>query len=158
MNVQLVKKIVQKKKFDRLEEVMVIPNGFTNLLDFDSVRGNQEERILLITESDEKLYEKLALMPETLEVGNAKIVHGHQWKWGGKPWRLIQAESVGSPVFFGHSHTSCLIEDNSKKNIEFGIPYYLNNNILVNVGAVVIDREWVLYDSEKNTATFMKVI
>ena len=40
---------------------MIIPEGFPELLTFPSVRGNQEERILLITETDDPLREKLGL-------------------------------------------------------------------------------------------------
>lgn len=148
---------ITNHKFTKLEDVMIIPEGFTELLTFLSVSGNQEDRILMITETDDPLREKLGTMPETLDIATAKIIHGHQWKWGGKPWVLIHADVNESPVFYGHSHTSKLSRNDVSEAIEFGIPYDVSGNkVLVNVGAVVIDREWVLYDLSENTVTFMK--
>ena len=151
------KRDITDKKFGSLEEVMLIPEGFPALLTFPSVRGNQEERILLITETKDPLREKIANLPETLEVGNAEIIHGHQWKWGGEPWALIHAEVNWSLVFYGHSHTSAMSRNGVHEAIEFGVPYSVaKGDALVNVGAVVVDCEWVLYDSAANTVTFMK--
>lgn len=151
------KKDITDKKFRNLEEVMLIPEGFPELLTFFSVCGNQEERILLITETEDPLRDKLAAMPETFDIGHAEIIHGHQWQWGGEPWALIHAEVSQSPVFYGHSHRSEISFDSVKQPIEFGVPYNLEGEkALVNVGAVVGDREWVLYDLTANTVTFMK--
>lgn len=151
------KKDITDEKFKSLEEVMLIPEGFPELLTFPSVRGNQEERILKITETADPLREKIERIPETIEVGNAEIIHGHQWKWGGEPWSLIHAEVSQSPVFYGHSHTSAMSRGGIQQVIEFGVPYSVDGeNILVNVGAVVVDCEWVLYDSTENTVVFMK--
>lgn len=151
------KKDITDEKFKSLEEVMLIPEGFPALLTFPSVRGNQEERILMITETEDPLRDKIARIPETLEVGNAEIIHGHQWEWGGEPWALIHAEVNQSPVFYGHSHASAISRNDIHEVIEFGVPYSTDGeNILVNVGAVVADCEWVLYDSTANTVTFMK--
>jgi predicted phosphodiesterase len=151
------KKNITDKKFVNLEDVMIIPEGFTELLTFLSVSGNQEDRILMITETEDPLREKLATMPETFEIAQAKIIHGHQWEWGGKPWSLIHAEVSETPVFYGHSHTSAWSINGVNQQLEFGIPYDVNGeNVLVNVGAVIDDREWVLYDQANNTVTFMK--
>ncbi|WP_342512173.1 metallophosphoesterase [Sporosarcina sp. FSL K6-1522] len=153
------KKDITDKKFSQLEEVMLIPAGFPELLTFLSVRGNQEERIVLITETDDPLREKLAIMPETFEFGGAKVIHGHQWQWGGEPWALIHAEVEGSPVFYGHSHTSALLRNGVQEAIEFGVPYRVEGeSVLVNVGAVVGDCEWVLYDSVDKVVMFMKAV
>ena len=52
---------------------------------------------------------------------------------------------------------SGLSRNGVNEEIEFGIPYDVSGDkVLVNVGAVIIDREWVLYDLLKNTVTFMK--
>ena len=151
------KKDITDKKFKNLEEIMLIPEGFPELLTFPSVRGNQEERILMISETEDSLREKIARLPETIEVGNAEIIHGHQWEWGGEPWALIHAEVNRSPVFYGHSHTSAMSRNGIHEVIEFGVPYSTDGgHTLVNVGAVVVDCEWVLYDSTENTVTFMK--
>ena len=111
----------------------------------------------MITETDDPLREKLATMPETIEIATAKIIHGHQWKWGGEPWALIHAEVNESPCFMGIA-ISRLSRNGVNEEIEFGIPYDVSGNkVLVNVGAVVSDREWVLYNlSDENTVTFMK--
>lgn len=152
------KRNITDKKFTKLEDVMIMPEGFSELLTFLSVSGNQEDRILMITETDNPLRGKLGKMPEEIDISTAKIIHGHQWEWGGEPWALIHAEVNASPVFYGHSHTSKLSRNGVSEAIEFGIPYDISGDkVLVNVGAVVNDREWVLYDLQANTVTFMKV-
>jgi predicted phosphodiesterase len=151
------KKDITDDKFTKLEQVMLNPKGFTELLHFPSVRGNQEERILYITETSESLRESLNSMPEVIELEKGHIIHGHQWKWGGKPWALIEATVKSPLVFYGHSHRSALSIDGNHKNINFGTPYDLTGeDILVNVGSVVDNREWVIYDSIEDTVTFMK--
>ena len=89
------------------------------------MKGNQEERILLITETDDPLREQMSSMPETIEIGKAKIIHGHQWEWGGEPWALIHAEVRNSPVFYGHSHHSALSINGIRQEIEFGISLFM---------------------------------
>lgn len=151
------KKDCTNKTFKRLEEVMLIPENFTKLLTFISVIGNQEERILSITQTNDPLREKLTIMPETFSIGKAEIIHGHQWKWGGSPWSLQQAEVSKSPVFYGHSHCSGLSRNGLSEKIKMGVPYDVSGKeVLVNVGAVVGDCEWVLYNSEDESVTFMK--
>lgn len=151
------KKNITDKKFKRLEDVMIIPEGFNELLTFQSVKGNQEERILLITDTNDPLREKLSKMPETIEMAYAEIIHGHQWEWGGEPWALIRANFGKSLVFYGHSHFSELSIDGRKHKVVFGTQYNVNGEkVLVNVGAVAKDKEWVLYDSTKSTVTFLK--
>ncbi|MFJ7933494.1 metallophosphoesterase family protein [Sporosarcina sp. NPDC096371] len=151
------KKNITDKKYTNLEDVMLIPEGFPDLLMFPSVSGNQEERILLITQTDDSLREKIATLPQTIDMGNAKVIHGHQWEWGGLPWSLVRESVEHSFVFYGHSHQSELVQNGIHQEIEFGVPYRMEGeNIHVNVGAVVGDREWVLYDSTDNTVTFMK--
>ncbi|QUW22152.1 metallophosphoesterase family protein [Sporosarcina sp. Marseille-Q4063] len=151
------KKDITDDKFTKLEQVMLNPKGFTELLDFPSVRGNQEERITYLTETEESLRKLLDSMPEVIELESGQIIHGHQWKWGGKPWSLLQANVENSLVFYGHSHRSALTLDGVNQKMNFGIPFELTGqNVLVNVGSVVDNREWVIYDSVKNTVTFMK--
>ena len=96
-------------------------------------------------------------MPETLDIGEAQIIHGHQWQWGGNPWSLVHADIDHSPAFYGHSHHSALSINGVEIKVELNKPYHLlGDNILVNVGAVIGDQEWVLYDSVENTILFMK--
>ena len=151
------KKNITDKKFEQLQDVMIIPDGFIELLTFPSVAGNQEERILHITDTNDALREKISSLPETIEIGDAEIIHGHQWEWGGEPWALIHANVENSLVFYGHSHFSELSIDGVKQEVVFGTPYNVDGEkVLVNVGAVIKDREWVLYNSTEHTVIFMK--
>lgn len=151
------KKDVKGQTYSNMEDVMLLPEGFAELLTFLSVRGNQEERILQLTETNDALREKLLTMPETFSIGESEIIHGHQWQWGGEPWALIQADVRQSPVFYGHSHQSGLSRNGLDVPVEYGVPYPVGGEqVLVNVGAVIHDREWVSYDMENQTVSFMK--
>lgn len=152
------KRNVNERTYSKLEEVMLIPDDFVKLLNFPSVKGNQEERILLITETDDSLYGILSAMPEKIELGAAEVIHGHQWQWGGEPWSLLEADVSKNVTFYGHSHHSGLRRNGSGEvAVKFDHPYDVKDGqTLVNVGAVVFDKEWVLYDDELDTVTFMK--
>ena len=151
------KKDITGYKFGQLEDVMLIPEGFTKLLKFPSVRGNQEERILHVTETDDPLRVEISALPEIITIGNAQIIHGHQWEWGGKPWALIHANVESSLTFFGHSHQSALTINGDVVLVKFGYPYLVDlENVLVNVGSVIYNKEWVHYNSMERTITFMK--
>jgi len=151
------KKDITTDKFTRFEQVMLNPKGFTELLNFPSVIGNQEERILFITETDNQIRRKIEALPEVINLEKGQILHGHQWTWGGEPWSLLQANIQTSPIFYGHSHISALTIDGVSEKINFGLPYTLiGENILINVGSVVLNREWLIYNSDENTVTFMK--
>lgn len=151
------KKDITDKKFTELAHVLLNPSGFEELLTFPSVRGNQEERIVMITQTEEILREKLVNLPETIDIEGAKVIHGHQWRWGGHPWSLQQADIEARLTFFGHSHRSALSIDGKWQKVDWSVPYDVScGEILVNVGAVVGDCEWVLYDPEKQTVTFKK--
>lgn len=152
------KRHISDYRYNTLEEVMLLPDGFVELLTFPSVKGNQEERILFITDTDDPLLGMLSAMPEKMELGMAEVIHGHQWKWGGDPWALVEPELSQPVTFFGHSHTSGLIRDGHKEEVLlYGHPYELGQEqTLVNVGAVIDDQEWVLFDSIQNIVTFMK--
>ncbi|QBQ05379.1 metallophosphoesterase [Sporosarcina pasteurii] len=151
------KKDITDKKFTELNQVMLNPDGFETRLTFPSVKGNQEERIIQITETNNPLREKLVELPGTIMIENAQVIHGHQWKWGGEPWSLIAAEVNDPLVFYGHSHTSILTIDGNQQKIVWDHPYDVNGEqVMVNVGAVVGEREWVLYEADKKTVTFYK--
>ncbi len=145
------------KMYNNLEDVMLIPEGFDELLSFRSVKGNQEERILMLTETANPLRDKLAEMPETYSIGDAEIMHGHQWEWRGNPWTVQHVNYNAPIVFYGHSHRSSLRIDDNEVEIVFGVPYEVNGRkVLVNVGSVVGNCEWLLYDTNAKTVTFMK--
>lgn len=151
------KKDITDQKFTQLSNVLLNPEGFESRLTFPTVKGNQEERIIQITQSDEPLREKLVNMPETITIEDAEVIHGHQWKWGGEPWALIEAEVKTSLVFYGHSHTSILTINGIQQEINWNTSFDVHGeNVLVNVGAVIGEREWVFYDVTRQTVTFYK--
>ena len=81
-------------------------------------------------------------------LGEAELIHGHQWQWGGEPWSLLEADVSKRLTFYGHSHRSGLLRNGQMKGPSlFDHPYDVKDGqTLVNVGAVVSDQEWVLYD------------
>ncbi|RSK24820.1 metallophosphoesterase family protein [Bhargavaea beijingensis] len=154
------KKRAPFERFNKLEDVMLYSDELIEMLTFPSVRGNQEERIELITESDEPLLRRIRMMEERILIENAAmVIHGHQWEWGGDPWVPVFPETGPDLIFYGHSHDSGLTIDRQMEEVGFGVPYSVRKGrTFVNVGAVVGDRNWVLYEADKGTVTFMKVI
>src|SRR5690606_10833378 len=139
-------------------DVMLLPDGFVELLTFPSVIGNQEERILFISDTEDTLLGLLAAMPERIELGAAEVIHGHQFEWGGNPWALLTADGSKPLTVYGHRHRPGIRrEELEDEQVNFGEIYEIDDRqTLVNVGAVIHDREWVLYDSIGNTVIFMK--
>lgn len=135
-----------------LEEAQLNPPAFEQLLTFPSIRGNQEERIMRATGLT--CYDHL---PLELYIDGARLIHGHQFSWTPE-WQPIATHSAADTlVFFGHSHDSMLYRKQHAKRITFGIPIVLKKKKYgINVGSVVVNREWVLYDSVARTVTFMK--
>ncbi|MGM9920496.1 MAG: metallophosphoesterase family protein [Bhargavaea sp.] len=154
------KKRAPFERFSRLEDVMLFSDELIGMLTFPSVRGNQEERIAQITESDEPLLQRIRMMEERIGIGKTAIViHGHQWEWGGDPWMPVFPETGPDLIFYGHSHDSGLSINNQVEEIGFGVPYDVTKGrTFVNVGAVVGDRNWLLYDSTAGTVIFKKVM
>lgn len=149
------KKDITDNKFSNLADVMLNPEGFSDYLTFPSIKGNQEERILYMTETDDTLREEIQMMPEKMEIVNAAVIHGHQWSWGGTPWALQQATVSHAITFYGHSHQSGLMIDDKQQPIQLNKSYTLTGNkVLVNVGSVVKNQEWSLYNTADNTVTF----
>ena len=109
MSVQLVKKILPTRKFRRLEDVMLIPEGFNELLTFPSVEGIKKNDILHLTEVGNPLRENISHCQKQLRLVMRKLFTVTSGKWGGNPWALIDAKVKKSPIFYGHSHQSLLI-------------------------------------------------
>ena len=148
-------KIGKKKAKDifdlTLDEAAVLSDEFTQLLQFPSVRGNQEERIMKVTGLNTFL-----TLPESLEIDGAEIIHGHQFKWS-TDWKPFLEQIEAPIVFFGHSHDAALYRKGEKKEFQYGQPIHLKKKKYgVNVGSVIENREWCLYDSDARTVTFMK--
>ncbi|QBP41198.1 metallophosphoesterase family protein [Paenisporosarcina antarctica] len=149
------KKRAITERFESLSKVMKNSKAFTSLLTFPSVRGNQEQRILDITITNDKFYYVLKNLPETIDLPHGIIIHGHQWKEKISIPKIFNTED--KILFYGHSHKSGLMERHKQ------IPYFHNQEIKlqhfqyqVNVGSVVDNREWLLYDDERMTISFMK--
>ena len=126
------------------------------LLDFPSIRGNQEERITLVLDADNPTTHWIAELPETFRIGEALVIHGHQWPYNEKtPATITKDERL---IIHGHTHVSALTIGGSNKPIQYGQPITLPNElVIVNVGSVVDHKEWALYDADAHTITFMKV-
>lgn len=151
------KKDITDCKFSSLAEVMINDDALQSLLTFPTVYGNQEERVLLITETLDPIRAWMAALPETMAIEGAEVIHGHQWTWGGEPWSLMQAETTARLTFYGHSHTVGLSINGERQVVEIGTMYDVAaGEVLVNVGAVVGTCEWVLYDAAEQTVQFMK--
>ncbi|PID16708.1 metallophosphatase family protein [Sporosarcina sp. P34] len=153
------KKDLHGQIYPTVEEVIKYPEGVDELLTFPSIYGNQEERILLLTKQPEPIRDFLNGLPETLVADEATIIHGHQWPHNEAEAWLAEHLPEAQLVFHGHTHQSGFTSDGQS------VPISWNNELLivgtrtvVNVGAVVGFREWVLYDSEKQNVRFMKAL
>ncbi|MGG0657744.1 metallophosphoesterase family protein [Rummeliibacillus pycnus] len=136
----------------KLDEAAELSDEFTQLLNFPSVRGNQEERIMMVTGLD-----TFSDLPESIEIEGAEVIHGHQFKWS-TDWKPFLDQLEAPIVFFGHSHDAAIYKKGNKKEFDYGQPFHLKNKKYgINVGSVVDNREWCLYDSDARTVTFMKV-
>ncbi|MBB4823721.1 putative phosphodiesterase [Sporosarcina luteola] len=149
------KKNITDDKFEHIQDVMLLPDGFRKLLTFPSIRGNQEERIVYITKTDDPLREELENLPETMQIGDAFVIHGHQWHYGDNPWEKLPPNY--RLVFFGHTHRSEIFRNGQPECIRFDEIYKIGKErVIVNVGSVTENREWVLYDEENDVIRFMK--
>ena len=140
-----------------LKAAAIIEKDFEKLLTFPSIRGNQEERISSVTGID-----RFVSLPDKLVIEGATLIHGHQIEWD-ENWEPVNTPSLEietSLVFFGHSHRSSIYEDFKKirEPIHFGTEIQLHmKNYWINVGSVVDNREWCLYDSKNRSIHFMKI-
>lgn len=139
-----------------LNKAAIVEAEFEKLLTFPSIRGNQEERITLVTG-----IKRFTNLPEKLLIEGATLIHGHQINWD-KNWEPSNTSLVDIDtrlLFFGHSHRSGMYRKNKKipLQIQFGQELQLiKKKYWINVGSVVDHREWCLYNSEARTITFMK--
>jgi predicted phosphodiesterase len=151
------KKRAKNERFTQLSDVMIRPNGFEEILTFPTIKGNQEQRIIDITSTDEGLFKLLENLPETIELPHAVVIHGHQWEWNGDPWTPIIPDFGDKIVFYGHSHRAGIMERNESILFTYNETIKLHHlNIQVNVGSVIDHVEWLLYDAELHTISFMK--
>ncbi|WP_313890836.1 metallophosphoesterase family protein [Psychrobacillus sp.] len=151
------KKRAQKEVFDAIEDVLIEPEKIMPLLTFPTVYGNQEERIVAICKVDHPIIHFVSMLPQKLYIQGASVTHGHEWDWSGEPWTPQITENEEKLFFFGHSHTSSLFLNGVRSAFQFDEIIHLSSaHTGVNVGSVVTNREWVLYDSEERTIEFKK--
>lgn len=146
------KKKAHKKQLLPLHVAAKLPYHFIQLLDFPSIIGNQELRIMQVT--GQTLFESL---PETIQIEGAQLIHGHQFEWVDDVTPVIKKEDAPL-TFFGHSHHSALFHKGIAKSFKWNEPIHLSKKrYAINVGSVIFHREWCLYDTDQRTITFMKV-
>lgn len=134
-----------------LHDAAIISEEFEKLLTFPSIRGNQEERITLVTGNQHFMQ-----YPEIINIDHAILMHGHQFQWD-KHWRPTFPVFQKQLLFFGHSHESAIYDNNIKQIVPFNQPFSIaSKQYAINVGSVVTNREWCMYDSAEQTVTFMK--
>lgn len=145
------KKKAQSLRNVPLKDAALVSNKFLELLTFPSIIGNQEERIALVT--GEKRFLHYA---EQLRIEGATLMHGHQFEWS-EAFEPTFPQQQTPLLFFGHSHRAALYVNGKRTPVPYEVPLYLNDKpYQVNVGAVVENKEWCLYDSKNMTVTFLK--
>ncbi|MDV6378590.1 metallophosphoesterase family protein [Sporosarcina sp. GW1-11] len=152
------KKNLNGQIYPKVADVIKQPVGFDKHISFPSVYGNQEERILLLTEQSEPLRDSLLQLPEIICIDEASVIHGHQWHPDERTAWLDEHFPEATIIFHGHTHRSSYTQDG--KTVELpkdGIVTLLGKRHVINVGAVVESKEWVLFDTEKQTVRFMQV-
>jgi predicted phosphodiesterase len=132
------------------------------------VRGNQEERIAVLTAGlpvGDALAGLLAA-PATVVVSGLRVMHGHTFDWSkaGGWWvpTLDDAVPADPVVVFGHSHQALLTtlgEDGEyrPRQVEFGRPVPLVPGVryLINLAPLCDSPPgWLLYDDVSEVVTF----
>ena len=145
------KKKAKMVRHAKLKDAAIIDDKFMSLLTFPSIIGNQEERIALVTGDNRFLQYKNALVIE-----HATLIHGHQIEWD-KTFNPTFPNIQTPLLFFGHSHEAAIYKDGLRQSVPYDIPLAVGKNqYQINVGPVVDNKEWCLYDSEEMTVTFMQ--
>ncbi|WP_336046168.1 metallophosphoesterase family protein [Solibacillus ferritrahens] len=135
----------------RLKDAAIIDDRFMRLLTFPSIIGNQEERIALVT-GDERFLQ----YENALEIEHATLIHGHQIVWD-KTFNPTFPHIETPLLFFGHSHEAAIYNNGKRQPVPYDIPLSVGHrSYQINVGPVVENKEWCLYDSQAMTVTFMQ--
>jgi len=149
------KKRAKRYSFESLSLVVTLDDDFLNLIDFKTLLGNQEERILsLVPPQLSPVIDALRDCPRKQHIEGALLIHGDQLNWSRDflPDLSQQREPV---LFFGHSHIRGLF----RNGIALSSPLYQSLSInggryAINLGPVVFEREWCLYDSVQQSIVF----
>ena len=135
----------------KLKDAAIIDDKFMSLLTFPSIIGNQEERIALVTGDHRFLQYENAL-----EIEHATLIHGHQIEWD-KTFNPTFPPIETPLLFFGHSHEAAIYNNGKRQPVPYDIPLSVGyKRYQINVGPVVENKEWCLYDSHAMTVTFMQ--
>lgn len=136
----------------KLKDAAIVSDKFEQLIQFPSIIGNQEERIALVTG-----IERFLQYPETIEIEHATLMHGHQFEWDEQFIAPTFPKTNTQLLFFGHSHRSAIYINGERTIPPFHTPLPLGDQVYqINVGSVVDNKEWCLYDSTTKTVQFMK--
>lgn len=136
----------------KLKDAAIISDKFEQLIQFPSIIGNQEERIALVTGK-----ERFLQYPEKMEIEHATLMHGHQFNWDEAFINPTFPKTNTQLLFFGHSHRSAIYINGERQLVPFHVPLSLHDQpYQINVGSVVDNKEWCLYDSTAKTIQFMK--
>ncbi|OIN67509.1 metallophosphatase family protein [Exiguobacterium sp. KRL4] len=149
------KKRAKRYAFEETEQIVTLDPDFLKLLFFETLLGNQEERLLsLIPIKASSTLDQLRSSDRLKQMESALFLHGDQLKWSYDltPDTSHYKERL---LFFGHSHVRGLFKDGKRLRIQLGVPISIKRGYYaINVGPVLVEREWLLYDTTAETITF----
>ncbi|AFS71754.1 metallophosphoesterase family protein [Exiguobacterium antarcticum] len=148
------KKRAKRYTFEETEQIVTLDPDFLKLLFFETLLGNQEERLLsLIPVGASSTLDQLRSSDRLKQTESALFLHGDQLKWS---YDLTPDTSPYKErlLFFGHSHVRGLFKDGKRLKIQLGVPISTKRGYYaINVGPVLVEREWLLYDTTAETIT-----
>ncbi len=150
------KKRARRHTFESLSDVVTLDSDYVALLDFETLLGNQEERIFsLVPNGVSALLDRLRSAPRTKQVGDDVLfLHGDQFEWS---YTLVPNTSPFGQrlLFFGHSHQHGLFRDGKRLSPQLDVPISIKKGrYAVNVGPVLVEREWLLYDMQQESIIY----
>lgn len=149
------KKRAKRYSFESLSLVVTLDDDFLKLIDFKTLLGNQEERILsLVPPHLSPIIDALRDCPRKQRIEGALLIHGDQLSWSRdfSPDLSQQHEPL---LFFGHSHIRGLFQNGNALPSPLHKPLSVaGEHYAVNLGPVVFEREWCLYDTEQQSIVF----
>lgn len=149
------KKRARRYTFESVADVVTLDPDYVRLLAFETLLGNQEERIFsLVPNGVSGLLDRLRSAPRTKQVGDVLFLHGDQFEW---TYELVPNISRFKQrvLFFGHSHQRGLFRDGRRLSTQLDVPISIKKGrYAVNVGPVLVEREWLLYDTQEESIIY----
>ncbi|VWX32687.1 metallophosphoesterase family protein [Exiguobacterium oxidotolerans] len=143
------KKRARRYTYESIAHVVTLNSEYLQLLDFETLLGNQEERIFsLVPLGMSRSLDQLRSALRTKQIGDALFLHGDQFEWS---YELVPDTTRFKQrlLFFGHSHQRGLFKDGHRMSAHLDIPISVKKGrYAINVGPVLVEREWLLYDTE----------